>query len=294
MMIGQKLYFAGLFFSALAAGCSSKGSHGGGTTGGEGGETGGAGGGPAETSEAQLRVAHLSPTAPRVDVCLLHDRESVGPLMSSVLHAKNGLDYAEVTRYLRVPAGKYTLRLVEPGSRACEKGLAGVKDVTGVELAGKAHYTVAALGGLGLAGQATAPIQVKTFTDQTEPVSGKARLRFIHAASGAPAIDVGLGAGTAFHPLVTNVKFGQPGRAKGDENGYFTTAPVDKEPLVLRASGTTNDLATLPGFTVRAGEVATTFAIGEPTSQTRPLDALVCADSDEATENLSRCSRLRK
>lgn len=298
MMIGQKLYFAGLLFSALAAGCASRGNRGGGE-GGAGGETGeGKGGGsPTGAPEAHLRVAHLSPTTSKIDVCLLHDhdnKKSVGPLMSSVLHARDGLNYAEVTRYLRVPEGTYTIRLVESGSHGCEKGLTGIKDVKGVTLTGKAHYTLAALEELPAAGQVTAPLQVKAFTDQTEPASGRARLRFIHAALAAPAVDVGVGAGTAFRPLFRNVKFGQTGETADAKDGYLTTEPVSRDTLVLRASGAGNDLATLPGFTLGAGEVATTFAIGEATSTTRPISALVCADTDEAGGNLSRCTRLTK
>jgi hypothetical protein len=285
MKIGQKLYFAGLLFSALVAGCGSRGGQG------EAGGGGGAGGGgQAGATEAQLRVAHLSPNAPRVDVCLLRERESVGPLMSSLLGTPKGLDYGEVTRYVRVPEGTYTLRLVEPGSRSCERGLAGVRDATGVELSGKSHYTVAAMGLLGQ--NAAVPFQLKALKDRLEPARERARLRFVHAAVAAPAVDVGVGEGATFRPFFTGVKFGQPGQEA--EKDYVDADPIEDATLVLRTSGTTNDLATLDGFTLRAGEVSTVFAIGEPTNEERPLGALVCVDSHQATGSLAHCTRLKK
>jgi hypothetical protein len=66
----------------------------------------------------RVRVAHLSPNAPAVDVCLRPASAmgfgGVRPTLASNMVAA-GLSYTQVTAYLSVPAGAYVARLVAPG-----------------------------------------------------------------------------------------------------------------------------------------------------------------------------------
>ncbi|MFO0630441.1 MAG: hypothetical protein U0325_33110 [Polyangiales bacterium] len=50
-----------------------------------------------------------------------------------------GLAYAQVTRYLTVDAGAYTVRLVAPASANCDTALAGLPDSNLPMLAGHAR-----------------------------------------------------------------------------------------------------------------------------------------------------------
>jgi hypothetical protein len=77
----------------------------------------------------RVRVAHLSPNAPAVDVCLRPASAmgfgGVRPTLASNMVAA-GLSYTQVTAYLSVPAGAYVARIVAPGSANCDTARGGV------------------------------------------------------------------------------------------------------------------------------------------------------------------------
>jgi hypothetical protein len=145
----------------------------------------------ATASPVQLRVAHLSPDAPAVDVCLAPAGTGrfTGPVLEQAGGA-TGLSYAQVTRYLDVAAGTYDVRILAATAADCASPV--VPDTTGATLPAGAAITVAATGlaapGAGQPGFALVPL-----VDETQVAAGKAKVRFVHASPGTPPVDVGSG-----------------------------------------------------------------------------------------------------
>lgn len=256
----------------------TSGSAGGGATGGSSGSAGSAGsagvGGAAGMSK--LRVAHLTPDAPAVDVCVDGGSGFTGPVLKGAGDT-DGLAYSEVTDYLDLPSGSYNVRIVAPNADNCDTALAGLPDITGLALAKDQAYTAAATGML-TPPSGTKPFKVEAYADTiTATNAAKIYIRFIHASADTPAVDVGLGSGASFTPLWTSVEFPKVGQVAG--NDYVETDPVTGATISARASGTTADALVLNNIDIPAGAVVTAFAIGNLGGTPQPLKALVCVDS---------------
>ncbi len=234
-----------------------------------------------------VRVAHLSPNAPAVDFCVKEGTGAfTGPVLESIGVAA-GLPYTGVTKYLTLPAGQYTVRLVAPTATDCSASLAGLPDYTLPNLAGGTYATAAAVGLVG----GTPSFTVKPFVDEHTVAMGKGAVRFVHASPGTPPVDVGVGSGASFTAVFTNVAFPDIGAGTGiDSNGYFATDPLTNVTLSARVHGTTADALVVPGVSLSAGTTATVFAIGIAGDTTTPLRALVCGDNVAPTGNLSTCA----
>ena len=265
---------------AGAAGSAGSGASGTAGTGGGAGTAGSAGTGggatDAGTTMGRLRVAHLSPDAPAVDVCVNPGSGFIGPVLATAGDT-NGLAYPEVTSYVAVPAATYSVRIVAPASANCNTALAGLPDVTGVTVAANSDYTAAAVGMLTAAGSDDA-FSIKLMADDNTPEnSAKGYLRFVHASPDAPAVDVGLGSGSGFTAVWTGVEFGEVGKVSGKD--YVETDPIAAGTVSARATGTTADALVIPGVNLPAGAVATAFAIGNLDGAPKPLKVLLCVDS---------------
>ncbi|MEZ4359458.1 MAG: DUF4397 domain-containing protein [Kofleriaceae bacterium] len=235
---------------------------------------------------ARLRVAHLSPDAPPVDLCLAPAGSGAftGPVLARA-GGLAGLSYGKVTRYLDVAAGRYDVRLVAPAARDCAAALGGLPDFTDLpDLAPDATVTVAALGKVAHGG---APLTLRAFEDDPVIDPGAARLRFIHASPGTPPVELGLGGGAAFTPVFRDVAFGA---AATHERGYVTTAPLDGAELSARVSGAASDALAVKPLTLPAGSLATAFAIGELGSATAPLRVLLCDDAAPPHQLETECA----
>jgi hypothetical protein len=238
----------------------------------------------AAPSRARIRVAHLSPDAPAVDVCLktaggAYDR----PVLAS-LGASGGLQYPQVTTYVELPTARYDLRIVRAGDPGgCAN--AAVADTAGVAIDKGVTATVAAIGVLDRSGAAAHDpgFRLAVFADATATTAGKGKLRFIHASPGTPAVDVGLGVGHGFQRVFANVSFSNLGtNAPLDSLGYIEASPFTA-PVTARLAGATTDALTVPSVTLAAGQIATAFAIGNKTgSAANPLRVLLCDDRKSA------------
>ena len=118
--------------------------------------------------EAQVRVAHLAPDAPNVDVYVNGD-----PVLTNVA-------YTTVSGYLSLPAGTQQVTVYATGDTTTP-----VIDVP-VELAAGGAYTVAAVG-LVADGSLTAQVYQD---DLSSPSSGNAKVRVVHASPDAGPVDV--------------------------------------------------------------------------------------------------------
>jgi len=234
-----------------------------------------------------LRVAHLSPNAPSVDFCIQNGTGSfTGPVLKS-LGVTAGLAYPQVTKYLTVTEGTYTVRLVAPNAASCDTSLAGLPTYTLPALSNGTYATAAAVGLVG----GTPGFTVKPFVDDFTAPAGQGRLRFIHASPGTPAVDVGVLAAPTFTPIFTNVTYPSIGSGTGiDANGYYATAPLTNVTLSARPTGTTTDALVIPGVSLAAGSTATAFAIGILGSTPTPLKVLLCGDNAAPTGELSTCA----
>lgn len=94
---------------------------------------------------AQLRIAHLSPDTPAVDVCLAPagSRAFDRPLLRTL--GAPGLSYPQVTAYVELPAASYDVRVVHASAASCATPV--IPDATLAPAAG-ATATVAAIGDL--------------------------------------------------------------------------------------------------------------------------------------------------
>jgi hypothetical protein len=234
---------------------------------------------------AQVRVAHLSPGAPPVDVCIrpAGAAQFTGPVLKS-LGVTAGLAYSQVTRHVDVPAAALTVRIVAPNAADCSASLAGLPDVGPLPALGAGTRTTVAATGL-LDG--TPAFGLQAFADEASAPAGQARLRFVHASPGTPAVDVGLGGGAAFAPVFEDVAFGAAG-APGA--GYVSVPPLSGVEVSARATGSSSDVIAVKPVNLPAGAVATAFAIGELESVERPLRVLLCVDSAAPSGALAACT----
>lgn len=202
--------------------------------------------GPA--SEARVRVVHASPDAPAVDV--LVDGAEV---LSDV-------PYLAASGYLAVPAGSRNLMVNAAGSSTT------VIDAD-VDLADGADYTVIASGVLG----SIAPIVLED--DNSAPAAGNVRIRAIHGAPGAPAVDIYVtapGADLAGEtPALTGVEF-------GDVADYLE-APAGTYQVRITPAGSQTVVIDSGALTLGSGQVRTAIAV-DAEGGGGPFDLLLLAD----------------
>lgn len=262
-------------------------------------ETGGAGGTGTGTSTSTgaagsaqntaVRLANLSPDAPALDFCLKRAGQTnfEGPMLNEELNTAAGLQYAQVTRYITIHAGSYTVRLVAPGQSSCDAALAGTADATDVTLGADRRTTIALLGMAAPPNDATEHLQLKAFNDLNGSAEGKARLTFIHASPDAPPVDVGIVAGPDFTALFQNVAFGEAGAV--GTNRYVETDPLTTVTIAVRPTGAMNDLIAITNVTAPAGSIVTVYGIGNVSGVPKPLQSLLCSDSEEPEGAFSVC-----
>ena len=126
-----------------------------------------------------LRLAHLSPDTPSVDVYV----DSVStPTDKLVLH---GVSYGTISDYQQVPSGTYTVAMRRSGAAANTPPVLS----TTVQVGGQSARTVAGVGYF-------AKLGLEVLTDDLAlPPAGQARLRVITAAATVRSLDVSLAAG---------------------------------------------------------------------------------------------------
>jgi hypothetical protein len=252
-------------------------------------ETSDAGAPEPAAAKAYLRVAHLSPDAPPVDICVAaHGSGNFSGPVFAAAGAPKGLAYANVTKYLDVPAAQLDVRIVAPDAPDCSKSLAGLPDYTNLPaLPAGAHVTVAAEGEVA-AGDV--PFGLHAYIDEASVDADKARLRFVHASPGTGAVDVGLGGGVLFTPVFSDVAFGGTSAAASTDNGYVETAPLVNVEISARAHGTSTDVLSITPASLPAGAIATAFAVGVVGNGATPLKVLLCVDNAAPSGFLSSCS----
>lgn len=182
---------------------------------------------PDPSAPARIRVLHLSPDAPAVDVFA----NGTGPVVS-------GLTFPSGTGYLDVPAGAYDFEVAPMGAPATD----AVLRVTDADLAGGRHYTAVAFDRL------SAPINALLIEDSDRGlVSGSIRVRAIHTASGVGDVDLWLMADGEMHPLADDLYFARAGESFDAPARAYTVGVDTNEDATPEI---TFELPALPGGTV--------------------------------------------
>lgn len=198
--------------------------------------------------EARVRVVHASPDAPDVDV-LVDD--------AAVL---SDVPYLAASDYLDLASGAHNVKVNAAGTATT------VID-TDVDLADGTDYTVIASGLVA----SIAPIVLED--DNSAPTAGNARIRAIHGAPSAPAVDIyvtGSGADLeAETPALSGVDF-------GDVSDYIEAPSGDYQVRVTPA-GTKVVVIDSGTLSLASGQVRTAIAVDE-TGGGGPFDILVLED----------------
>jgi hypothetical protein len=213
---------------------------------------------PTETppGTATVRVAHLSPDAPDVDV-------SVDG--SVVLE---GLAYGTVSDYLEVPAGDRQVGITAAGD-------SGTSLSSGtVTVAAGADYTVAAVGQVDDPGDRS--FEPLVLRDAAAPGEDTARVRLVHASTDAPAVDVTLASNG--DTLYDGVAYGEASAVEVPAGEY--TLQVRGE-----SGGDGGEPAAEFDVTLDGGTAYTAFAAGyfDPEFETdAPFDLIVAHGAADA------------
>src|ERR671910_3887656 len=179
--------------------------------------------------QAQVRVAHLAPDAPNVDVYVNGD-----PVLTDV-------PYTTVSDYLSLPAGTQQVTVYATGDTTSPVIEAPV------ELAAGGAYTVAAVG---LVADDSLTAQVYE-DDLRDPASGNAKVRVVHASPDAGPVDVIPRGGQA---LVEGLTF--------PEASPYAEVPARSYTLDVNAAGTNKTALTVPDAKLASGGVYSAFAVG--------------------------------
>lgn len=203
----------------------------------------------APIQEARVRVLHASPDAPSVDV--LVDGEVV----------LTNVPFRAASSYLTVPAGARNLRV-----RATANPSLVVIDVTPT-LAASTDYTV-------IARNLVASIEPWLLTDDNAaPATGQVKLRLVHSAPGAPAVDIyvtapgaDLGVST---PTLTDVPYAAASN--------YLAVPAGTYQVRICPANTTTVAIDSGALTLTAGQIRTAVAVDNPGGGS-PFGAVVLPD----------------
>ncbi|MHC1560677.1 class F sortase [Actinomycetospora sp. C-140] len=203
----------------------------------------------ADTSTGMLRIAHLSPVTPSVDMYV------TGPDLPETLVAP-GVAYRGTSPYLTEPAGTYTLTARPAGAPAGSPPAVRVSVEVPAGTAQTAAFVDSTVSG--------AP-ELQVLDDQTAPApAGSAQVRVVQGANGVGALDVDLDGGP---PLARDLFYGS--------TTPYATVPARAWEVRLRSRLGSTDQTTVP---LSDTGVTTLFVGREPDGQ-----LIVAAVPDAAT-----------
>src|SRR5918994_3240917 len=183
----------------------------------------------AQSGEAQVRVAHLAPDAPNVDVYVNGE-----PVLTDV-------PYPTISDYLPLPSGTQQVTVYATGDTSSP-----VIDVP-VKVAAGGAYTIAAVG---LVADESLTAQVYE-DDLRAPSAGNAKGRVVHASPDAGPVDVVPRGGD---PLVEGLTF--------PDATPYAEVPEGTYTLDVNPAGTDDTVLTVPDAALADGGVYSAFAVG--------------------------------
>jgi hypothetical protein len=138
--------------------------------------------------DGYVRLAHLSPDTPAVDVYLRADGSSAAPQVFK------HVAYGDMSQYLRLPVGDYQVAMRQAGAAAATPPVIS----TSVSVRPDGAYTVAGVGRF-------ADLGLRVLQDDLKlPDAGKSKVRIMQASVKAPVLSV---AGKTGTPIADGVAF---------------------------------------------------------------------------------------
>lgn len=184
---------------------------------------------------AAVRVGHLSPDAPAVDVVV--DDDFGAP-------AVTGLAFPAVTGYLEIPGGDYNFKVVDSATQS----LTAI-DLDATLAAGTRHSVLAV--------NTLAAIEPLVLTDDVRSIATEARVRIVHASPAAGLVDIYVTAPgadiTAATPAFADVPL------KG-ETGFVALAPGSYDIKVTPANDPGTVAIAVDSLALAGGDVLTAIA----------------------------------
>jgi hypothetical protein len=184
----------------------------------------------AATGTGWIRLAHLSPNTPAVDVYLYSYGDSTAQI---VLHH---VAYGTVSPYEQVPAGDYTVAMRAAGAVSTSAAVISAS----VDVAPGHAYTVAGLG-------PESGLRLQVLDDQLSTPSGQALVRIIQASLKQSVVSVKWGSDT----LQSSLKFGAVGSyqtvSAGTETLTVSGGGDNVTSSIPLAAGTVHTLVVLDG-----------------------------------------------
>jgi hypothetical protein len=189
-----------------------------------------AGSGTATSGTAWIRLAHLSPNTPAVDVYLY----SFGnPDARIVLHH---VAYGDVSGYLAVPGGEYSIAMRAAGTPATSPPVLS----SSTRVSSGSAYTVLAVGPrLGL--------RLRIFHDDLTTPTGMALVRVVQASMKHPQVTVSWGGKTIASKLAFASVTSYQAVAPGVESLAVTAGAGDTKSAVTLTAGSIHTLVVLDG-----------------------------------------------
>lgn len=182
-----------------------------------------------------LRLAHLSPDTPEVDVYVASVADP-----DNAMVILRGVGYGVLSEYQSLPSGTYTVSMRPGGAAADTPPVIGAT----LDAAAGSAYTVAGVGTF-------ADLGLTILNDDlTLPPDGLGRARVIQAAATQPRLDITVQDGTS---LGRGVAF-------GSTTGYTNVEPGQ---WTLQVSANSQSLAELP-ITIEAGSVYSLIVLDTP------------------------------
>lgn len=212
----------------------------------------------AQSEFAFVRVGHFSADAPAVDVYLNGELSDV-----------QGLALGEVTPWMAIPAGTYSIA-VTPQGQGVDIAAAALDDL---ELAAGAWVTISAIGTLA---DETLALQPAIEDYKTAVAKGTTRVTVFHAIDGMSGIDlVRNGA-----PMINTVAYPNPARGTdGAASVDLLAGTVDL--AVTSATDNSAVIISIPKTELPAGGYVSVFAYG---TLDTPLYSLQTVTPDEVTQ----------
>jgi len=206
----------------------------------------------AQATNARVRVVHASPDAPAVDITV-----NGNPVLEA-------LPFREYSEYLSLPAGAYSFGIRVTGTSTVVATLPAT-------LASGQDYTVIAMG---YATGGTPAFEVVVLEDNnTLPANNGVKIRVVHGAPGAPAVDVYVT--TPFEtlmgkdPVLSNVPFKAA-------SGYLTV-PVGNYQARVAVAGTKTVAIDSHRLVTWANMIRTVIAV-DATGGGAPFDFIILPD----------------
>jgi hypothetical protein len=228
-------------------------------------------------TELSARFANLAPDAPAIDFCLMLDGSNVtfGPVLASMGQSA-GLAYKQVTVYVGVSAGTYTLHTVAASAGSCS-GAPVIPD--------DAYFKATVASTYALVGQVAgpSPAQITSYPEYPGVPNGQSSfVRFINAAPGSPSLDLGpVFSGTVSSPLFTSVSFPSPATAGPAvvQDGYdISVSDLQVAGIANHPAGGATPIAT-NALNASYGDGYTLFAVGlVGTGGPTGIGLLACTD----------------